>query len=366
MAFTGNQIFPGFQAVGHIPEPLRAGLVVYSAGALNSLQGMPEDIVRWADIAGVTPGDFTAKIPIDITALDGFKEDDGTELDYKQADLIAVDVASVPFYRAVEWPSLLAKAGPLTNVQNLGASVIMQARRHKARLAATVLMQGRPGGKAFTYEQIGAPNGLTLFNTAHYVNPKIAAFGTFSNYMTAAGKFDSALLKRIRTALRMVPSPTGSAETLGLKLTRLIAPSHMAEPIRDVAIATLNIQTAVVNGNGVAAAVTNTATAAGEDPWTWEIAPQLDNDPYLAAYKLANPSWTPETLPHLLFAVSESIPGANLIEMIAPSQAFVPTLSVLGIGSEHEIKRQKVAIIARMQAGAAAGLPHVGMRIEET
>lgn len=365
-AFTGNQIFPGMQVVGEIPDALRAGLVVYSASALTVLQGTPERITQWADIAGVTAGEFTAKIPIDITALNGFTEDTGEDDDYHQADLVAVDVAAVPFKLAVEWPSVLTRAAiPLTNIQNMGASVIAQSRRHKARMVATVIMAGRPGGKALTYEQIGAPNGLSLFNTAHYVNPKIATYGTFSNYFTAQGKFDGNLLAKVRTAMRMVPSPTGIAETLGLEMTKIIAPSHMEEPLRQVAIQTLSLQVAMAGSTPVAAATTN-VQAAGTAPWTYEIAPQLDNDPYLAAYKLANPTWTPQTLPHFFIAVSESIPGAHLVEMIAPSASFTPRVSVFGIGSEHEMKREKVAIIARLRAGAAAGLPHVGARYEET
>jgi hypothetical protein len=365
-SFTGNQIFPGVTVAGQVPEALRAGLKVYSASALNVLQGSPERITKWADICGVTPGEFDVSIPIDITALNGFDEDDGEDGDYHQADLIAVAVQSTPFKRAVEWPSILTTSNvPMTNIANMGASVITQAARMKARLAATVLMNGRPGGKATTYEQIGAATGLSLFNTAHYANPKIAKFGTFSNYFTGVGKFTADLLAIVRTAMRMVPSPTGTAETLGLELTKIIAPSHMEEPLRQVAIATLSLQVSQVGGQAVAAAVSN-VQASGTLPWSYEIAPQLDNDPYLAAYKLANPSWTPQTLPHFFIAVSESIPGAHLIEMIAPSAGFTPRISVFGVGSEHEMKREKVAIIARLRAGAAAGLPHVGARYEET
>jgi hypothetical protein len=369
--FTGNEIFPGMKVAGQVPEALRAGLKVYSAAALNVLQGSPERITKWADICGVTAGEFDASIPIDITALNGFTEDTGEDVDYHQADLIAVAVAAVPFKLAVEWPSILTTSSiPMTNIANMGASVITQAARHKARLAATVLMNGRPGGKAKTYEQIGAPNGLTLFNTAHYVNPKDAVYGTFSNYFTGVGKFTPDLLAVVRTAMRMVPSPTGTAETLGLELTKIIAPSHMEEPLRQVAIATLSLQVSQVGGQAVAAAVSN-VQASGTLPWSYEIAPQLDNDPYLAAFRAAflianSRQPTPQELPHFFIAVSESIPGAHLIEMIAPSAGFTPRISVFGVGSEHEMKREKVAIIARLRAGAAAGLPHVGARYEET
>lgn len=354
------QIFPGFQSVGEVPEALRAGLVIYTAGAWKSLQGSPERIVKWADVAGVTAGEWTAKIPIDFSLLDGFREDKGRDLDYSQLALTAVDVAGVPFYLAAEAPASLVRAGiPFTNFGDQGANAITQARRHKARMCGAVVKEGRPGGLALTYPQPGAANGLSLFNTAHYVNPLKPELGTFGNYYAAAGKFTATTLEETQLAMQMVPSPTGSQETLGLELTKIVGPSHMMPHFRRVANQTINLEVKQVGANTVAGGVSSVVTA-GDSGWMWEVAPQLDNHPFLVAWKVANPGWVPADLPHMWVAISESIPGAHLIEMIAPSAAFTPRISILGLGSEHEIKHDKVAIIARMRAGASAGLPHVG------
>lgn len=354
------QIFPGFQSVGEVPEALRAGLVIYTAGAWESLQGSPEGIVKWGDVAGVTAGEFTVKIPVDFTLLDGFREDKGRELDYSQLASTAVDVASVPFYLAAEAPAALVRAGvPYTNFGNQGKNVITQARRHKARMAGAVIKEGRPGGLALTYPQPGAANGLSLFNTAHYVNPLKPELGTFGNYFVNAGKFTATTVEESQLAMQMVPSPTGSQETLGIELTKFVGPSHMKTHFRRVATQMINLEVRQVGGTPVAGGVSSVVTA-GDTGWTWDVAPQLDNHPYLVAWKAANPGWVPADLPHMWVAISESIPGAKLIEMIAPSAQFTPRISVLGLGSEHEIKRNRVAIIARMEAGASAGLPHVG------
>ncbi len=364
---AGLNIFPGVQTVGKIPEQLRAGLVVYTASALDALNGPTDDQVAWASdtgVSGVTTGDFTAKIPIDITSLEGFQEDTGKDYEYKQVDMTAVDVASVPFYLACSWRSKLASV-PMANVSNKGAQVIRESQALKALMVATVFMNGRPGGKALTYPQEGSPLGLSLFNTAHLINPNEASMGTFSNYLAAAGKFDGSLLKRLRTKFRMVRGPSSTIRTLGLQLTEILIPSHMEEVVRDVAIATLTLQIAQVGGTPVAAATSNTAMSAGTG-WSYRVVPELDNDPYLVAYKLANPTWTAETLPHFGIAISGSRKGANAVEMIAPSTAFVPRISMLGLGSEHEIKTSEIAIIAKQECGASAGLPYVCLRFEET
>jgi len=373
MAFTGHNIFPGLQTVGHIPEVLRNGLIVYTASALNALNSPIDEAVAWADsVAHVTTGDFLAKIPIDITSLEGFQEDTGKDYEYQQVDLMALDVAATEFYLACSWKSKLVNANvPMANVANKGAQIINESRALKASMVATVLMQGRPGGKALTYAQEGSPNGLSLFNTAHLINPHDITKGTFSNYWAGAGKFDGAMLKKIRTYFRMVKGPSSSIRSLGLQLTEILIPSHMEERVRDVAISGVVLQVAQVGGQAVAGAVTNTAAISPGSSWTWRVAPELDNDPYLVAFRAtwaaahAGAQPAPEDLPDFLIALSGTRPGAAAVEMIAPSTAFIPRVSVLGIGSEHEIKNSVVAIIAKQDCGAAAGLPYVCLRIEE-
>jgi hypothetical protein len=365
MTFTGYSIFPGFNEIGVINPAVRELAVVFNTAGLQALQGPTDDDLKWSEVAGVTPAVFRGKVPLDFTALDGFAEYKGVR-EYKQVDVAALQIDTVPFDRNLEWPIAYDALGNMTlgeiyNSANWARALVEHARIMKARLVASVFMQGTPStGKALVYVGNDIPGaGLSLFATAgggaHYANPLDPNSRKFNNYYAAAGQFDSTSYATTRKNMRLIPSPAMSAETLGLQVTDIIGPSHMEEPFRQVALSNLILQSATVGGVPVAAAPTNIYSAAST-PCNFWIAPQLDGDPYVTA----------NSGKHMWIAISRKRPGANAVEMVAPTREFTPRVQLFGDGSEMAATSQMVRMIADLRAGAAAGLPHVCARYEET
>lgn len=366
MAFTGYNIFPGFQEIGVVNQAVRELAVNFNVAALGALQGMLDDDLKWAEIAGVTPAIFRGKVVLDLTALDGFEEYSGKR-NYKQVEVAALQIDDAHFTRDLEWPIRYDAMGNMTlgeiyNSTNWARTLVEHARIMKPRLAATVLMKGTPStAKALVYVGNSIPGaGLPLFSSAgttgaHYANPLDANSRRFDNYYPAAGKFNSDSYKQTRKNMRAIPAATMSAETMGLQVTDIVGPTLMEEEFRAVAMSNLILQTATVGGVAVGAAPTNIYSAA-TTPCNFWIAPALDSDPYL----LANPG------KQFWIAISRKRTGANLIEMVAPSREFMPTVKLFGDGSEMAATSGMVRLIGDLYAGAAAGLPHVGARYEET
>jgi hypothetical protein len=358
--FSGYNIFPGLTTIGVVNPAVQELAVTFSLEALNALQMPVDEDLLWTECCGVTAAVFKGKIPLDFTSLDGFEEWTG-ERSYKQIDVAAIEADVQQWQRNLEWDiRLLLAGGDLAAIYNVSAyaqAMIAHARVMKARLAASVLMQGTPGqNKALVYTGNAIPGaGKSLFNTAHLANPLDAASRTFTNYHSAVGPFSETLFARMRRDMRLIPSPALSAETLGLQVTDVIGPSIMEEPFRQVSMGLLSLQTLQVGGTPVGGGGNTNIYAAGITPWKFHIAPQLDADPYLQA----NPG------KHLWFAVSRKLPGARCIEMVAPTREFTPKLQLFGDGTELAAQTRKVHLIADLDAGAAAGLPHVVARYEE-
>lgn len=359
MAFSGYKIFPGLATIGVVSPAVQELAIAFNLAAINALNMPVEEDLAWADLAGVTKGLFRGKIPLDLTALDGFEPFKGVRT-FKQIEVAALQVDVAQWQRNVEWDlRLTAEGGDLMkvyNIANLAAALVRHARVMKARLAATVFMQGTPSlAQALVYVGNSIPGaGLSLFHTAHYANPLDASSRQFSNYFAVAGKYTPATHATMRTNMRLVPSPALSAETLGVQVTDVIGPSIMEEPFRQVALANLTLQTTTSPAN--LAVASSNIYATGVTPCTYHIAPQLDADPYLAA----NPG------KHLWFAVSKRLPGVHPVEMMAPSNEFTPRIQLFGDGSEMAASTRKVHLMADLDAGAAAGLPHCVARYEET
>jgi len=360
MGFTGYKIFPGLRAIGVVSPAVRELATTFNLEAINALQTPADEDLAWAEIAGVTPAVFEGKIPLDFTALDGFEPFDGVR-EFKQIDIAAIEAHVGQWQRNLEWDIRLEGANVVIkqvhNLPNVSQAMVNHARIMKARLAATVLMQGTPSTNlAKVYNGNDIPGaGKSLFNTAHLANPLDPNSRTFSNYYSGAGKFSETTFATMRKNMRTVPSPTMGAETLGAQVTDVIGPSIMEEPFRQISLAQLAVQSLTVGADTVGGAGTN-IYAAGLTNWRYWIAPQLDADPYLAA----NPG------KHLWFAVSRKLPGVRPIEMVGPTKEFMPTLQLMGDGTEMAAMTRKVHLLGDLDAGAAAGLPHVIARYEET
>ena len=366
MAFTGYQIFPGLTTIGVVSPSVQELAVTFDLEAINALAMPSEEDVAWAEICGVTPAQFKGKVPIDFTALDGFEPFKGVRT-YKQIDVIALQADVNQWQRNLEWDVRfeggVAQLLEIYGIANKAQSMVAHARVMKARLAASVFMQGTPTtGKALVYQGNNIPGAnLPLFSSAattgaHYANPLFdkAETRTFDNYFPAAGAFGTSTFATTRQNMRSVPSPVLSAETLGLQVTDVIGPSRMEEKFRQLAMAQLTLQSLTVGGTPVAAAPSN-IYASGITPWRFWIAPQLDGDPYCVAHPGKD----------LWIAVSRKLIGAHPIEMVAPTKEFTPRLQLFGDGSELCAMTRKVHLMGDLDAGAAAGLPHVVARYEE-
>ncbi len=366
MGFTGYKIFPGFREIGVVNEAVRELAVNFNVAAILALAGVLDDDLKWTDCAtGVTPAIFRGKVVLDLTALDGFEQFTGTR-NYKQVEVAALQIDDSHWTRDLEWPIRYDDLGNMTlgeiyNSTNWARALVDQARVMKARLAATVLMQGTPStNKALVYVGNSIPGaGLPLFSSAattgaHFANPLDAKSRKFDNYHPAAGKIATAY-KQCRKDMRSVPSPTMSAETLGMQVTDVVGPTIMEEEFRELAIANLILSTASVGGTGVGAAVSNIYTAA-TTPCNFYISPALDADPYVAA----NPG------KQMWMTFSRKRVGVNAVEMVAPTKEFTPIVKLFGDGSETASLSGMVRLIGDLYAGAAAGLPHGCQRYEET
>lgn len=363
--FTGYDIFPGLSVYGAVNPSVQELATTFNMAAINALQQQARAKLAWANFCGVTAALFKGVIPIDFTALDGFEPYNGTR-SFKQIDVAAIEADVQPWQRNLEWDYRISNGGvqiqQVYNIGNLAGAMVDHARVMKARLAATVLMQGTPStAKAKVYVGNDIPGaGLPLFSNSatagqHFANPIDAGSRKFDNYFTAVGEFDSTTFQFTRQKMQAVPSPTLSAETLGLSVTDIIGPTHMEEHFKRVAEQTLNLQAVLSGGQLAAAAVTN-IYAAGATAWRYWLAPQLDADPYLQA----NPG------KHLWFSISTELVGAHGIEMVAPTTEFTPVLTFLGEKTEKAIENRKLYLLGDLDAGAAAGLPHVIQRFEET
>lgn len=392
MAFTGF-VFPGITVKGIVPDALKESLYTFNAKGINALNMPPNDSIAWIDgVSDVGAADFVEKIPIDITALNGFKPFKGGARDYKEMDLIAVAVEIQEWDLPFNYKSKLVKAGNLLNLANIGPAIVGHARSLKAELGASVMMQSvdtklytsLTGAAAYVptatcYPELGFPLGMPLFsstdsaasnNLGHLVNPRDSRFGRFPNYFPGFGKFSETNFALMRTLMRTVPSPVTDRRTLGGQVRVVVGPSHMEEPFRQVYMATLTLRQAQVGGNGVAASGTN-IYAANMTPWIYQIASQLDHHPYLenfrAKYAAAHGGTQPtvDQLPHCWMSATTDLEGAHPMEFAAPSASFMPRITIFGIGSEHEAETKMVSIIPDLEAGCAPAVPHVCQWFEE-
>lgn len=365
MAFTGYQIFPGLTTIGIVNPAVQELATVFNLEGLRALQMPVDEDLKWAEeLSGVTPAVFRGKVPIDFTALDGFEPYKGVRT-FKQIDVAALQVDVNQWQRNIEFDQRLLMSGQqlaeIYNLAGIAQAIVQHSRVMRARLMATLFMQGvGASAKATVYAGNTIPGaGLPLFSRAattggHYANPLDANSRKFDNYFPGFGAFSPTTFGSMRAKMRSVPSPALSAETLGLQVTDVIGPSFMEEKFRQVQMATLTMNTLTVGGNGVAAAPTN-IYAAGLTNWRYWIAPQLDADPYI----------TNNAGKDLWFAVSRKLPMARCCEMAAPTKEFTPKLQLFGDGTELAAQTGKVHLFGSLDAGAAPGLPHVVQRYEE-
>ncbi len=385
------QVLPGLSALGIVHPSVQALVTQFNAEGLNSLNRIPKEAVGWANLGTrVTAGMFTAQIPVSLTALLGYAPFNGGERFYHDAAVAAVSVKAGPFDLNAQYDIRFQKGNPqfggeLVNFYGLNgipASMIENARAHKADMLASLIMRGFTNSAlgvtatAKTLAQPGYANGLPLFldgvaesGAKHYANPLDENSPQFVNFFTGVGKLDEGdTFDDMLVSMNSVPHPTKLNMTLGLGVTHIIGPSIMYKPFKSAAVRSLSLQTTTFSGSDLAAATSNirtnemllkaaqSITASGMGAVQYHIAPQLNSHPYM----LANPT------KQMWIAVSDTIEGAAWAEFLAPSVDFTPQITILGDGTEEAAKTRKVRIISDLDAGVAAGLPHFVQMYFET
>lgn len=378
-------IFPGFSSFGLVSDQVKEIAVAFNAEGINALSSIPEESVQWADIGTrVTKAPFEAKIPVRLTALLGFERFNG-ERSYHTANTAAVTVKASPWHLGIEWPIQFTQSGIAQLVDFYGlndfpSDIVQHARAAKADMLASLIMAGFTNtalgvtAQALTLPQPGYANGLPLFtdgsaSASHFSNPLDGASRTFNNLFLGAGKLNTpGVFGTMLHNMQKVPHPTKLNMNLGLGVTDIIGPTHMRSVFQEIAIQQLSLQT-TTSPASLAAATTNIynqdsmlraaqiITAAGMQPVRYHIAPQLDAHPYV----LANPT------SQMWIAVSSHKAGSAWAEFAAPDVNFTPRVTLLGDGTEEAMKTRKVRLLADLDAGVAAGLPHfVQMYFETT
>jgi hypothetical protein len=394
MSFTGFA-FPGITVKGMVPNDLKEALFTFNARAVNAINQPTKDSIAWIDdMSAVGSADWIEKIPIDITALNGFKPFKGGARDYKEIDLLAVAVEVQEWDMPINYRSKFIRAGSaeLLNLMNVGPAIVGHARSLKAELGASILMNS-VDTKLYTslptayvptatcYPELGFPLGMPLFsstdgtisnNLGHLVNPRDARFGRFPNYFPGFGKFSEANFALMRMLMRTVPSPVTERRTLGGQVNVVWGPSHMEEPFRQVYLSTLTLKSSVIQSTGTAVGASGTGIySASMTPWIYRIASQLDHCPYLenfrAKYAAANGGAQPtvDKLPHVWWSTTQDFEGAHGIEFASPGGAFMPKITIFGPGSEHEAETKMVSILPDLEGGGAPAVPHVIQYFEE-
>jgi len=383
------QLFPGFSATGLISPQIVAAATVFNAEGLDALSGIPEAGIAWADVGTrVTPGSkFVTKVPIRLTSMLGFTPFNGTR-EYHEVNVSAVTINSNAMSLNLDWPIQIDESGLATlediyGLSGIAGDVVAHARAAKADAVASLIQAGQTNAvlgmtaTALTLPQPGYPNGLPLFSdgttsgaSQHFSNPLVPTSAKFPNLFLGAGKItDTDVFGTVLTNMNKVPHPTKANMTMGLSVTDIIGPTSMLIPFYKLAIQQLSLQTTTSPAN-LAAATTNIYNpnlvasmspasligVSGLTPWRFLISPQLDSH----AHVVANPT------KQMWLAVSRTKASGAWCEMTAPTKEFTPRITMLGDGTEEARKTRRIKLLADLDVGVAAGLPHFCALYTET
>jgi hypothetical protein len=416
-------LFPGLSYYGVASASVRELLVQFNLEALTSLSGVPEQAVRWGDIATRVSGGFsplsTVAIPVRLLPLLGFEPFEG-ERKYKQVSVARITTKINPYQLNMEWPVDLAKSpvGGIYDFGGIGQTVVEAARQHKCRMLSQILASGFTSatiaatsgvkttdarGYAVTIDQPGyaGASALPLFSggvasggsdetspitVKHFANPLDPNSARFANLFYGIGKITDAACARsvtgqmstadsvfgtMLTRMSQVPHPTYRGMSLGLAVTDVIGPTWMLMPFWQVAIQQLSLQISNPTGSTyVAGATTNVfnpdrVKEAGADMLMGAsgLAPWrfwIAPQLDLHPYAIANAG------KQMWFAVSRSKPSLSWAELAAPTKQYTPKITLLGENTEEALKSRMIRLLGDLDAGGAAGLPHCIQMYTET
>jgi hypothetical protein len=314
-----------------------------SSKLLLALQG-PNPLDVWRDFCGVTPtapGEEQVRFIIDPEDLSTFEPAVGP-LKMPESELASFILPQAPWRKAKGIPVAIVQRGAYGSYPDKVAHMLLAARRTVPRIIGTVLSNGA-SAKVQTYQ--GVPLFLQQQTTpsatnAHQYNPLDASRGFFYNY-TRNVNFDSEGLEQAQDDMTSQLGLDG-VETLGLEMTYILGGTKMRKFFRRLLKRIL-----VLDETGTAA-VTNVHYEAleGGDGAKAIIMPQLDLD---ADYQAGAQVW---------YTVSTTLPVARPLEVLLENDG-VPSITVLGEGTEFATVNEKVLVKGTMAANAGAAWPHV-------
>jgi hypothetical protein len=398
-------IAPNFRWSDTVSAQVKEIVTTVTTEQLDALLKPPKKSIQWANLGSkLTIGSGIVKaavrLPSSAFFVDFDEKRDGGSLDVF-APIVYVSPKMLNFY----WPMIWGSSGfqgigatgsgmngrPVEEFMGAGGlatAIVEAARAHKAYLAATLVMTGYTSSSQsitatrVTYPQPGFPNGLPLWSNSantgsHYSHPFNPNSDRFDNLFEAYGAFGAYNLQRTMLNMYNVPHPCMPGLTLENQVTDIVGPTWMQDIFYQTAVQTVNLQTATVGGNGVAAATTNaynaellkslnSATfigASGIGPVRYWVSSLLNKHPYYwnnatnsaTAHMTDGANGGPS---HMWLAISAE-PGdtQTWCEFAGPSD-FLPQIHLFGDGDPKSIEIRKVRMLSDLDAGVGAGLPH--------
>lgn len=284
-----------------------------------------EKVDPWAlEISGFTSTSaLRLKYPIDLTALDGFREWIG-ERDIKDGDITSFFIDSKPWERSIDIDLDVANApGDAAAYVNKVPALMLQAKKHPNRLVKALLQSGT------TFD---AWDGDPFFSTTHPVNTR-KAVANYSN-LHAGKAFSRANFAFAKAAFRALKGPD-NVTSLGLSLTHVLGPTDLEEDFDQ-----LFKKKILINDGGTAS--DDNIYYQGAKPI---IASELDNEAGV---------W---------YGLALGNPGARPFEIQMANNGN-PDIKILGDGTEHATKTNKMLFAAKLFGNAGAAIPATIMRFE--
>lgn len=321
---------PGINWTG-IRDPATRELAVRVDGAWMDALKTGDPAMWWTNLTMMVPTDpatESTRLVLDLEDLGEYHEDNGSSSADEPPPLHSVLVPRKPWKKERSIRSRDLKMNNFLDYPDKLSGMLMASRR----------MPGAIVRELFThsYTDLLTYQGIPLIGSGHYIDPNDTALGTFGNLHTGSA-FG---ITNWRAAKKTVRKRRGPGNyPLDLKINIVLGGTDMEEHFDKVFKRTI-----ILDETG-AAGVTNINSSSFEEGVIPVITPHLDEHPWLVENPGKHQWWTIST-------TYRARPFGVLAENMG-----APTVNVLDIGSEHEIKHESIYIVSRMAMNGCAGFP---------
>jgi hypothetical protein len=337
MAF-GQQVLniPGITWRG-ARDPATAELAVrVDASWVNALK---QTQIRewWAPLMMTVPGDASTeatRLPIDFEDLGAWQEDEGPRVARGVKPLQSVLIPNKGWKKERHIPTRDLKRNGFAGWPDRLTNLMLSARRMVGVIVRDMIFQAATTVKTYQGIPLVSPSG-------HLTDPTDPGSDTFGNLHTSTN-FDIPGYELARDTVTGRLGPGGVP--LDLELTYVLGGSKMRKKFDRMFKRILVLEDS--NSGPAAAATTNIHYEAVEGGVIGITSAWLDKHSWLLANAGKDQWWTiSTTLPARPFGVLLENGGA-------------PTVNILDIGSEEEIKEDHILIKGKMGANGAGAFPH--------